>query len=241
MQFDPETREIGVMRALSRDERNLMQLAFAKVAGAERVIDRLFIRSNRIQATETPKAKSRPFLCRGSAYFTKVFWNSLARTIFSTFPGTWPTVTRRPSQSASPSTRIRRRGRSTSSERGHMKIAFVGQLQDQLAMAVQEPAWTLPRLVNWIDRGIPHLDVTKPAARVFIQRALEAVMANVAIRSTNLPATNTSFAANWPRKSNVARLAGEGTAYQALFAADAQSFETSADLALLFDEQSYCL
>jgi hypothetical protein len=62
------------------------------------------------------------------------------------------------------------------SERGQMKIAFVAQLQDQLTMAIQEPAWTLPRLVNWIERGIPHPDVTKPAAKVFIQRALEAVM-----------------------------------------------------------------
>ncbi len=57
VQFDPETREIGVTRALSRDERNLMQLAFAKVQGAERVIDRLFIKSNRIQATEMPEGE----------------------------------------------------------------------------------------------------------------------------------------------------------------------------------------
>jgi hypothetical protein len=44
VQFDPQTREIGVTRTLSRDDRNLMQLAFAKVKGANRVIDWLFHR-----------------------------------------------------------------------------------------------------------------------------------------------------------------------------------------------------
>jgi type III restriction enzyme len=39
-----------------------MHLAFAKVPGAERVIERLFIRSNRIQATEAPEGEKPPFI-----------------------------------------------------------------------------------------------------------------------------------------------------------------------------------
>ena len=60
--FDPQTRELGVQRPLSRHDRNLMQLAFAKVSGAERVIDRLFLKSNRIHASETPEGEKPPFL-----------------------------------------------------------------------------------------------------------------------------------------------------------------------------------
>lgn len=176
VQFDPETREIGVMRALSRDERNLIQLAFAKVQGAERVIDRLFIKSNRIRASELPEGETPPFLVPrlcirrqgllelfGPDHFLDLPWNladcdaTLFATRFSIHADT-------------------RAGEIDVSDAGHMRIAFVGQLHDQLSMAIQEAAWTLPRLVNWIDWGIPHPDVTKPAARLFIQRALEAVM-----------------------------------------------------------------
>ena len=176
VQFDHKTREIGVRRALSRDDRNLMQLAFAKVQGAERVIDRLFIRSNRIQATETAAGERPPFLVPrlgirrqgtlelfGPDHFLDLPWN-LAKCDPSPFAKRFEIHG------------DTKAGEIDVSDKGRMKIAFVGQLHDQLAMAIQEPAWTLPRLVNWIDRGIPHPDVTKPAARVFIYCALEKVM-----------------------------------------------------------------
>ena len=176
VQFDPETREIGVIRALSRDERNLMQRAFSKVAGAERVIERLFIRSNRIQATETPEVEKPPFLVPRLGIRRQGVLELFGPDHFLDLPWNLSTCDPAPFAQCFAIHGDTKAGEIDVSDMGQMKIAFVGQLHDQLAMAIQEPAWTLPRLVNWIDRGIPHRDVTKPAARVFIQRALEAVM-----------------------------------------------------------------
>lgn len=120
-----------------------------------------------------------------------------------------------------------------------MKIAFVGQLHDQLAMAVQEPAWTLPRLVNWIDRGIPHPDVTKPAARVFIHGALEAVMGERGYMLDQLARYKYELRRALAEEIQSLRVQREEGCFKALFATDAEEFETSGDLALLFDEQSY--
>jgi len=237
--FDPETREIGVMRALSRDERNLMQLAFAKVPGADRVIDRLFIKSNRIKATEMPEGEKPPFLVPrlcvrrqgmlelfGPDHFLDLPWN-LADCDPAPFAARF---------SIQGDTRA---GEIDVTDAGQLRIAYVGQLHDQLAMAIEEPAWTLPRLVNWIDRGIPHPDVTKPAARVFIHRAVDAIMQNKGYSLDRLARCKYEVRRALTEEIQSLRAKRAEGNYNALFAVDTASFETSSDLALLFDEQTY--
>lgn len=239
VQFDPVSREIGVQRALSRDERNLMHLAFANVHGAERVIDRLFIKSNRIQATEAPEGEKPLFLVPrlgirrqgvlelfGPDHFLDLPWN-LAECDVKSFAA--PFAIHGETKA----------GEIDVSDKGQMKIAFVGQLHDQLAMAIQEPAWTLPRLVNWVDRGIPHPDVTKPAARVFIHRALDAVMQAKGYTLDQLARYKYEVRRSLAEEIQTLRGNREVANFKALFAADAGSFETSSDLAILFDEQTY--
>jgi type III restriction enzyme len=106
-------------------------------------------------------------------------------------------------------------------------------------MAIQEPAWSLPRLVNWIDRGIPHPDVTKPAARIFIQKALEGTKKAKGYTLDQLARYKYEARRELTDEIKALREQREKEEYQALFAGDAQKFETSADLALVFDEQSY--
>jgi type III restriction enzyme len=216
-----------------------MQLAFAKVHGAERVIDRLFIRSNRIQASEDPVGTKSPFIVPrlgirrqgvlelfGPDHFLDLPWN-LANCDSAPF-----------------ASRFEIRGDTKSgeidvSDKGSMKIAFVGELQDQLAITIQEPAWTLPRLVNWIDRGIPHPDVTKPAARVFIQRALERVMESKLYTLDQLARYKYELRRALAEEIQSLRTSRQEGLFNALFAQDAQAFETSSELAILFDEPSY--
>ena len=173
--FTPETRTFSVSGALSSQDRTFLQLAFAPVRGADRVTDRLYRKSNRIVDSELP-TELLPFNVPRLAirhqgvlevfsqdHFLDLQWNLAAcdpthfAQRFAIHAGT-------------------RTREIDVSDKGAMKIDYIGQLHDQLALAIQEPAWTLPRLVNWIDRGIKHEDVTKPAARIFIHRAVEAVM-----------------------------------------------------------------
>jgi len=239
VQFDHKTREIGVKRALSRDERNLMQIAFAKVPGAERVIDRLFIQSNRIQATEAVAGERPPFLVPRLGIRRQGTLELFGPDHFLDLPWNLAECAAHPFAKRFAIHGDTKAGEIDVSERGQMKIAFVAQLQDQLTMAIQEPAWTLPRLVNWIDRGIPHPDVTKPAAKVFIQRALEAVMEAKGYSLDQLARYKYELRRTLGDEIQTLRAEREKGNYNALFAADASAFETSADLALLFDEQSY--
>lgn len=240
VRFDAEKRTLAVTRALSRDDRNHLQLAFAKVPGAERVIERLFIRSNRIQATEHPEDEQKPpFVVprlgiwrQGELelfqkdHFLDTPWN-LAESDPS------PVVDRFVIRDAS------KGGDIDVTEEGQMKISFAGLLHDQLAMAVQEPAWTLPRLVNWIDRGIPHPDVTKPAAQVFMRKALEEIIKRREYTLDELARYKYELRREIAAVIAELREQRETDCFGALFAANAEKFATSAEIGILFDEQSY--
>lgn len=237
--FDPKTRELAVRRPLSRDDRNHMHLAFADVPGASKVVERLFIKSNRIQATETDDIERPPFVVPRLGVVRQGELELFGPDHFLDLP--WRLdecepehfVKRFKIQDASKS------GELDVGEKGRMEISFVGQLHDQLSMAIHEPAWTLPRLVTWIDRGIPHPDVTKPAARIFIQGALEAVMEAKGYTLDQLARYKYELRRELAAEINALRKERETGQYDALFSADASMFKTSADLALIFDEQSY--
>ena len=237
--FNAETREIGVKRALSRDERNLMQLAFVKVQGAETVIDRLFIRSNRIQATEAPEGEKPPFIVPRLGIRHQGALELFGPDHFLDLPWNLAECDPRPFAERFTIHEETRTGEIDVTDGGHMHIAYIGQLHDQLTMAIHEPAWTLPRLVNWIDRGIPHPDVTKPAARIFIHRALDELMRLREYSIDQIARYKYEIRREIGEEIRTLRTQREEGHYKALFATDAQAFETSADLALLFDEQSY--
>ncbi len=56
---------------------------------------------------------------------------------------------------------------------GKVDIQFAQQLRQQLRLVGIEPGWDLPGLANWLDRQIPHPDISPSASRLFILRALE--------------------------------------------------------------------
>lgn len=237
--FDPQTRQLGVKRPLSRDDRNHMHLALADIPGADKVVERLFIKSNRIQASEQGDIERPPFIVPRLGVYRQDELELFGEDHFLDLP--WRL------DECSPAGLVKRftiqdaskAGDIDVGEQGHMQVSFVGHLHDQLAMAIYEPAWTLPRLVNWIDRGISHPDVTKPAARIFIQGALEAVMSEKGYSLDHLARYKYELRREVSAEINALRKEREAGQYAALFGADAETFETSAELGLIFDEQSY--
>tara|TARA_R110000868_G_scaffold411715_1_gene707937 strand:+ start:5809 stop:8457 length:2649 start_codon:yes stop_codon:yes gene_type:complete len=239
VQFEPETRKLNILGTVSRDQRSTMLLAFSKVQGAERIIDRVFIASNRIQASELPPGERMPFivprLCImrqgelelfGPDHFLDLPWN-LAECDPVRF------VNRYQIKDAT------KTGIIDVSDEGKMNIAFVGELQSQLATLIQEPAWTLPRLVNWIDRGISHPDITKPAARIFIQKALEALQTIKGYSLDEMARYKAELRRSLADEIQTLRQEREAGCYAALFSDDAQFFATDSGMALVFDDQSY--
>ena len=59
---------------------------------------------------------------------------------------------------------------------GKIEIHLAEKLHRQLSMLGNEPGWTVPALVNWLDRQIPHLDLTRTQATLFIHRVVTQIM-----------------------------------------------------------------
>lgn len=59
---------------------------------------------------------------------------------------------------------------------GRIEARFVQQVRENLALLHSETGWTLPALVNWLDRNIDHPDITRTQSTLFIQKTLEALI-----------------------------------------------------------------
>lgn len=237
--FATDTRTLSVSGTISSEDRSVLQLAFAPVRGADRVIDRLYRKSNRLLDSELPSDLP-PFIVPRLAIRRQGELELFSQDHFLDLP--WDLAECEPAPFADrfeiQETTLT--GDIDVSERGRMRIDFVGQLHDQLSMAIQEPAWTLPRLVNWIDRGIPHPDVTKPAARIFIHRALEKVIEQKEYTLDQLARYKYDVRRILSEEIQKLRDNREQDAFAALFPAQADQFVTSAEIEpLLFDESKY--
>ncbi|MEM9670363.1 MAG: DEAD/DEAH box helicase family protein [Pseudomonadota bacterium] len=237
--FDTDSRRLKVTGVLSRDQRNAMQVAFSGVEGAEPVIDRIFINSNRIQASELEEHERAPFLVPRLCILRQGELELFGRDHFLDLP--WNLAECDPSAFID---RFEIKDASTvgiidTSDEGRMTVAFVGDVQEQLSMLIHEPSWTLPRLVNWIDRGIPHPDVTKPAAKLFINKALEGLMDRKRYTLDEMARYKAQIRRVLAEEIDRLRKEREAGNYAALFAANTATFQTSANEAIVFDDQTY--
>jgi len=238
--FDAAKRTIAVTGPLSRDQRNLMHLAMGKIPGAAQAIDRLFIRSNRIQASEAPEGARMPFIVPGLGIRRGGTLELLSQDHFLDLPWNLAECDPAPFFERFAIRDPSKTGEIDVTDEGQLAIRYSQQLQRQLSLAIHEPAWTLPRLVNWIDRQIPHADVTKPAARLFIQGALEGVMKAKGVTLDELARHKYEAKRLLAEVIDGLRRQRQDGQYAALFATNAQEFETSADIGIVFDEPSYC-
>lgn len=237
--FTPDSRTFKVSGTLSSQDRTVLQLAFAPVRGADRIIDRLYRKSNRIMDSELP-ADLPPFIVPRLAIRHQGLLELFSKDHFLDLP--WNLAECDPTPFAERFTIDAKTmtGEIDVTDKGAMKIDYIGQLHDQLALAIQEPAWTVPRLVNWMDRGIKHEDVTKPAARIFIHHALDAVMARKGYTLDQLARYKYEVRRVMAEEIQKHREKREVGAFAALFRARADQFVTSAEIEpLLFDEAKY--
>ncbi|QQA44508.1 DEAD/DEAH box helicase [Pelagovum pacificum] len=236
--YDPEKRSMTYKGPMTRESKNLLQLALAKSPKASRAIDRLYAKTNNFQLAASQDDEKPPFIVPMLGFrkqgelqlFSKEHFLDLPWRLDECDPSDITTRFKIVDESQS--------GEIDVSDKGKVEIDFAKRVQGELAAVVQEPAWTLPRLANFIDSGIRHPDITKPSAILFIIKAIEALIASghdfhvLARNKHDLRRAISQF---------IADLRGERETgnYSALFATNAEDFATHSDLSMIFDEQSY--
>ena len=236
--FDTEARTLTYTGPMTRDNRNLIHLAFAAVPNVAKTIDRLYAQSNQFQTSAADEDHKPPFIVPLLGFrkqgelqlFSQEHFLDLPWQLDQCDPAAILDRFRVPDTS--------REGEIDIGVDGELAIGFPKKVQADLAGVIQEPAWSLPRLANWIDSGIVHPDITKPSAVVFISKAIEALIA----KGQDIPVlARNKYDLRKAIGSLINDLRGERQVgqYNALFAANAGDFAVSADLSIIFDEQTY--
>ncbi|WP_029032419.1 DEAD/DEAH box helicase [Salinarimonas rosea] len=238
LSFDSETRTLTYKGPMTRDSRNLIHLAFAAVPKVGKTIDRLYAKSNQFQIAAADEDGRPPFVVPLLGFRKQGELQLFSQEHFLDLP--WRLDQCDPAAIVQrfrlPDTA--RTGEIDVGANGAVEIGFPKKVQGDLAGVIQEPAWNLPRLANWIDSGIVHPDITKPSAVVFITKAIEALIAaghDIPILARNKYDLRKAIGT----LINDLRGEREVGQYNALFAANAADFAVSADLSIIFDEQNY--
>lgn len=127
--------------------------------------------------------------------------------------------------------------------KGQVTVEFVTDLHQQLSLALQERGWTKPALVNWLDRRLPNSsrrDITRISSTLFITKALDVIDAKYGLGLDGLARAKFRLVDALVKVIANHRETREDEAFQkALFPQSGLTFETSADVALVFDESRY--
>ena len=236
--FNEEARTFTYRGPMTKESRNLIHLALAKSPKAAKVVDRLYAKSNNFQTSAAEDEEKPPFIVPMLGYRKQGMLELFSQEHFLDLP--WRLEDCDASDIVNRFRIIDRSetGQIDVTDKGQVEISFAKRLQGELAAVVQEPAWNMPRLANWLDAGISHPDITKPSAIVFLSNALKSLTDN----GMNLDeiARNKYDLRNVLRQF-ISELRSERQMgnYDALFAAQADQFATSSELSMIFDDQTY--
>lgn len=126
---------------------------------------------------------------------------------------------------------------------GKLKISYIDDLHDQLALALPRRGWTKAALVNWLDRRLPtssRRDITSTSSRLFIAKALDAIEARTPMGIEGLANDKYPIVEAIIRTIANHRDVREASAFQkALFPQSGLEFETNSEVELVFTEHGY--
>ncbi|GAA6187025.1 DEAD/DEAH box helicase family protein [Litorivita sp. NS0012-18] len=236
--FDADTRTLSYSGPMTRESRNLLHLGLASVPQVGKAIDRLYAKTNNFQTSAADDEDKPPFIVPMLGFRKQGELQLFSQEHFLDLPWRLDACDVSDIKNRFRPSDTSRTGTINVSDKGKVEINFINQLQGQLAGVVREPTWTLPRLANWLDSGIVHPDITKPSAVVFISKAIEDLVAS-GIALDVLARNKYDLRKALAQFIKDLRGERETSQYSALFAANAEDFQTSADLSIIFDEQSH--
>jgi type III restriction enzyme len=127
---------------------------------------------------------------------------------------------------------------------GDIAVRFVEQLHEQLSLLAGESGWSVPSLVNWLDRQIPHRDTIQAHSSLFIHHVVTGLMESRSLTLPQLGREKFRLCQAIEAKIEQHRRSAATRAYQALlFGSDAAAIEVhpeDPEVCFSYKEDSYC-
>ncbi|MGE5538410.1 MAG: DEAD/DEAH box helicase [Gemmatimonas sp.] len=130
------------------------------------------------------------------------------------------------------------------SSQGKATVSFVEELQQQLALSMEERNWTMTALTNWVDRALPkqsRLDITKASSTRFIGNALKTIMSHYGVSLDEVARAKFRVVDAVANSIQAYREQRERDAFDDLLQVPRSDIEflTSEEFSVVFDEARY--
>ncbi|MBO9474008.1 DEAD/DEAH box helicase family protein [Shimia sp. R10_1] len=236
--FDPQKNSLSYKGPMTKEARNHLHLVLGAAPSASKVVDKLYAKTNNYQTSAAEQEDKPPFIVPLLGFNKQGTLELFSQEHFLDLPWRLDEC-----DSSDILNRFRIVDRSETgnidvTDEGQVQISFAQRLQGQLAAVVQEQAWTLPRLVNWLDRGIRHDDITKSSAVKFLSEAINKLMEQ-GLTLDELARNKYDLRTHLKALISDLRAERQNGNYNALFATDASQFAMSSDFSIIFDENNY--
>jgi len=180
--YNRESKRIFYRGMMSEEEKIELKKCFKTELG-QIAVDRLFTQSQEIPLFTTfepvvdpePVKKDLPFKVPYLAYkqgdLLKIFEESVFLNTTWDLSECDPKLTEQEfSTSANLSGQI---GEITVTEQGRIESRFIQDLNEQLSLQIDDGGWTIAELTNWLDRKIPHPDISLKQSTLFIYKVIQ--------------------------------------------------------------------
>lgn len=114
-----------------------------------------------------------------------------------------------------------KRGEITVTQDGHLQANFVEELRDKVALLDADQGWSVVEFVNWLDRTIPHPDITPTESGIFLNNLVTRLLDERPLTLTRLLHDRNRLRAAAELTINNHRAQAREAAYQALLPIDA--------------------
>ncbi len=241
VEYDEKSGTISVTGWITQEEKEALQQRFTNPQDRE-AIERIFLLKSGQQAATTSREKERPkinvpLLAIRDGERLEVLEESYFRDIDWNLAECDPNLSAAEFPAEQPAGEV---GEVDVSEAGHVELRFVNQLHDQLALLTSEPGWTPAALVNWLDRQIPHPDITQTQSSLFIQNVVTKLIESRGFSLEELARQKFRLRAAVEAKIAEYRSSNERKAYNGLlFGPGASRIEVSPSCVFTFDENRY--
>lgn len=117
---------------------------------------------------------------------------------------------------------------------------YVDQLHENLQQLYPEPGWTVPALANWLDRQIPHRDITQAHSSLFIANMLSGLIESRSVTVEQLARQKYRLRSAVETKIDLHRKAQSKRSFdRMLFEALNPDIEVSPDVCFEYNEDRY--
>lgn len=116
---------------------------------------------------------------------------------------------------------------------------FVAQVQEQLELLSIEPGWTVAALANWLDRQIPHPDITQAISSLFMHTVITGLLEGRGLTVEQLARHKFRLAKAVEKKIAEHRASYAKRAYQAMLFEGGAQIEVNPELCFTYSEDKY--